>query len=194
VLDRQAHVVVRLNWQNFPLTTRSGRALDLVAIAEGLAPDEIGDYDAQFRHSARDYPVRLLILRKSPAAALQAQRHLRHEATRKSRQPDPRSLRATPFVYVLTDLPRTQLPAAQGLELYRLRWQIEIAFKRLKSLVHLDRLRAKDRALARAYLYAKLLGALIVDDLSRGALAFFPWGYRLFPTAHQSLALAADDD
>jgi hypothetical protein len=193
VLDRQAHVVVRLNWQNFPLTTRSGRALDLVAIAEGLAPDEIGDYDAQFRHKERDYPVRLLILRKSPAAALKAQRQLGHEATRKGRQLDPRSLRAAHFVYVLTDLPRTQLPAAQGLELYRLRWQIEIAFKRLKSLVHLDRLRAKDRALARAYLYAKLLGALIVDDLSRGALAFFPWGYRLFPTAHQSLALAADD-
>ena len=73
-----------------------------------------------------------------------------------------------------------------------MRWQIEITFKRLKSLLHLDQLRAKEPALARAYILAKLLGALLVEELAASGVSFFPWGYRLFPTQHQSLALAAD--
>nr|MDN1021419.1 transposase [Escherichia coli] len=34
--------------------------------------------------------------------------------------------------------------AEQVADCYRLRWQIELAFKRLKSLLHLDALRAKN--------------------------------------------------
>jgi hypothetical protein len=192
ILNQQAHVVIRLNWQAFPLQTRTGQPLDLLSLLQALAPGEIGDWPVQFEHDARPYEMRLLALRKTQAAAAQAQRRLRREATRKGRQLDHRSLQAAHFIYVLTDLSAAQLPAAEGLELYRLRWQIEIAFKRLKSLLHLDQLRAKEPALARTYLYAKLLGALLVEELTESSVSFFPWGYRLFPTARQSLALAAN--
>jgi len=192
ILDQGADVVLRLNWQNFPLETTGGRPVDLVTCAEALRPGEVGDFDVQFRCGQAQYPGRLLILRKTPAAAQQAQQQIRHEATRKGRKPDARSLRAAHFIYLFVTLPRDRLPALQGFELYRLRWQIEIVFKRLKSLLCLDHLRAKDPALARAYLYAKILGALLVEELSCSALAFFPWGYRLFPATHLSLALAQD--
>jgi len=51
------------------------------------------------------------------------------------------------------------------LALYRLRWQLEIAFKPLKRLVGLDALPAKDAALARAAICAKLIVALRTKDL-----------------------------
>ncbi|MCE5215448.1 IS4 family transposase [bacterium] len=192
LLDQGAEVVLRLNWHNFPLETLGGKPLDLVTCAETLGPGEIGDWAVQFRAGARTYQGRLLVLPKTQAAAEKAQRQIRHEATRKGRKPDARSLRAAHFICLFVTLPQEQLAAAQAFELYRLRWQIEIVFKRLKGLLHLDHLRAKDPALARTYLYAKILGALLVDELSRSALSFFPWGYRLFPTAHLSLALAQD--
>lgn len=192
ILQQGADVIVRINWQNFPLATAKGKALDLVACAETLRPGQIADWDVQFRAGTSVHRARLLVLRKTQAAARKAQEQIRHEASRKGRQPDPHSLRAAHFIYLLATVPREQLPAAQGLELYRLRWQIEIVFKRLKSLLHLDNLRAKTPDLARAYLYAKILGALIIQELSESAVAFFPWGYRLFPTAHLSLALAQD--
>jgi IS4 transposase len=50
--------------------------------------------------------------------------------------------------------------------LYRLRWQIEIAIKRLKSILHIDRLPAKAPDLARAWLYAHLLFALLLDEMT----------------------------
>jgi len=190
VLERQGHVLVRLNWQNLPLETPAGTALDLVSWLETLRPGELGDWPVQFREQERVYPMRLIGVRKSTAAAEREQQQIQHAARRKGRRPDARSLRAAHFLYVLTDLPGAVLPAAEALELYRLRWQIEIAFKRLKGLLHLDQLRAKGKALARTYLYAKLLGALLLDELCRQAEAFSPWGYRLEPAAPEPLAPA----
>ena len=53
----------------------------------------------------------------------------------------------------------------QVLELYRLRWQIEMAFKRLKSLFHYNDLPAKQSESARAWFYGKLLLAALCETL-----------------------------
>lgn len=51
-----------------------------------------------------------------------------------------------------------------------MRWQIELAFKRLKSLLRFDRLPAKDKDLARTWLNSHLLLALVLDALTQQAL------------------------
>lgn len=192
VLDAGGHLVLRINWRNFPLQGRAGGRLDLVTCLEILGPGEIGDWEVQFEYEGQLYPIRLVALRKSQAAAQKEQQRIRKQARRKKSRPDKRSLRAAKFTYVITDLPKQQLPTAEALELYRLRWQIEIAFKRLKGLLHFDYLRAKDADLARSYLCAKILGALIVDEMCNEALSFSPWGYPLFPRAVEHLASPAD--
>ncbi len=45
---------------------------------------------------------------------------------------------------ILTTLPETAADAAEILELYHLRWPMELAFKRLKSLLRIDALHAFD--------------------------------------------------
>jgi IS4 transposase len=49
---------------------------------------------------------------------------------------------------------------------YRLRWQIELAFKRLKTLLHIDRLPAREPRLAKAWLSAHLIAALLIEDIT----------------------------
>jgi IS4 transposase len=83
------------------------------------------------------------------------------------------------YICLITSLGQEQLSAANALELYRFRWQIELAFKRLKSLLALGDLPAKDPALVHTIIYAKLLAALILDDYTGRYLSFFPWGYRM---------------
>jgi hypothetical protein len=115
-------------------------------------------------------------------------RRILHEASRKGKQPDARTLECAAYFFVLTTLPPT-VTAMQVLAIYRLRWQIEMAFKRLKSVLHIDALRAKDPELARTYLYGKLLGALLLDEFTARAQAFSPWGFPLLePGELQCLA------
>jgi len=99
--------------------------------------------------------------------------------SRKSETVYPRSLEAASLIILLTSTTEAQLAAVQALELYRFRWQIELVFKRLKGLIGLGNMPAKDVGLARSLLYAKLLAALILDDLTDRFLAISPWGYPL---------------
>lgn len=62
------------------------------------------------------------------------------------------------------------------MEIYRARWQIEIAFKRLKSLAELGHLKKHGPDAARAWLQGKLLVALLADALLATAEHFSPWG------------------
>jgi IS4 transposase len=57
---------------------------------------------------------------------------------------------------------------------YRLRWQIELAFKRLKSLLHIDQLPTLTPNGSRSWRYAHLVMALLCDDLSQDFLESFP--------------------
>jgi transposase len=83
---------------------------------------------------------------------------------------------------VFTTLRSKELSTRDVLELYRVRWQIELRFKHLKSLLGLGCLPKYDDASCRAWIQAKLLCGLLIERLMRRAKFFFPWGYRL-PTA-----------
>ena len=73
------------------------------------------------------------------------------------------------------------MSAAHILELYRCRWQIELAFKRLKGLLKLGHVPKKDPESARAWMQLKLLLALVIEKLCYEARFFSPWGYRVEP-------------
>jgi hypothetical protein len=172
-----AHLLVRANWQSLPLLDAEGRPVDYLALAR-KAPAAEPVLHAVSTAPAKSTPAvagRLIILRKSPQAVEQAQRRMRKERSRKGKPLEERSLEAAAYIFLFTTL--ETLSPTQALELYRFRWQVELAFKRLKSLLHLDALRAKDPDLAQTYLYAKLLAAILVDDLTEHQLGVSPWGY-----------------
>ncbi|HME10192.1 MAG TPA: transposase, partial [Bryobacteraceae bacterium] len=78
-----------------------------------------------------------------------------------------------------TTLPAQQATTRQVLECYRLRWQIELTFKRLKSIVQLGHVPKHDDQSSRAWLYGKLFVALLSQKLTRVGSAISPWGYLL---------------
>jgi IS4 transposase len=89
------------------------------------------------------------------------------------------SWEAARYVFVWTSLPEEDYPAESVLELYRLRWQIELTFKRMKSLLGLGQLPKHNDESARAWLHGKLFVALLVERLIEEASVFSPWGYAL---------------
>jgi hypothetical protein len=167
VLDQGAEFLVRLNWSNLPL--------DLITCCRSVVGTEPAEFVVRVRGS-KMRAVRLLIVRKTAAAAAESRQRKEKERNKKG-SVDLRTLEASEYVMLLTSAPPEQLTTEQAFELYRFRWQIELTFKRLKSLLHFDQLPAKDTALAQVILFAKLLGALLVDDYTERYVSFSPWGY-----------------
>ena len=94
----------------------------------------------------------------------------------------PETLRFACYVIVFTTYPAEQFPASEVLEWYRLRWQVELVFKRFKSLAQFGHLPKSDEASAQAWLYGKLLVALLVEKIVQHAQSISPWGYDLRAT------------
>ncbi len=80
-------------------------------------------------------------------------------------------------VYSLfTDLAADRLSALQAQRLYRVRWQIELAFKRLKSQLDLDELRTRDGPTTKSWILLKFLAAAIAQKMLMPNEPFFPRG------------------
>lgn len=173
IQQSDAYFLVRLNWQNLPLQGLQGESFDLFDALRQGKEDEAIEFAVQTAPT-KDVPAisaRLIVLRKSPEVAEESRRKL--QAAKKGTV-DPRTLEAAAYFFVLTSMPAEHLSAAQALEVYRFRWQIEMAFKRFKEILPLRRVPAKDPDLAKTYLYANLLAALLTEDLARDFLAFPP--------------------
>jgi hypothetical protein len=105
------------------------------------------------------------------AAERQRARRLR-KANRNSRKIDPRTFLAAGFLMLLTSLAADAQPAGRVTDLYRDRWQVEIGFKRLKTLGRLDELPSAGPVLARTWLLAHLIAAVLTDDLANALLGW----------------------
>lgn len=169
VLTVGADLVVRIGWNSLRLTQADGTPLDLFAVlaklreAEGETLVCVDEGDG-----VPDEPLllRLLIRRKTKAEAAKTRKRLLKEAQKRGKKPDPRSLLAADFILLLTSLPADAFSPGDVLDLYRMRWQIELAFKRMKSLAGLDTLPAKKPDLARAWIYARLIAILIAERIA----------------------------
>jgi len=87
--------------------------------------------------------------------------------------------RRNDVIWILTTLDSTQLPAMVATQLYRLRWQIELLFKRLKSLLHLDTLPSRRGPTAKSWMLARFLAAALAHRLVQPSGPLSPYGYEL---------------
>jgi hypothetical protein len=180
VLAQGGHVIVRHQGANFPLIhTASSQAFDLLPALRGLEAHRPGTWAVSFEAEGRTWAVWLHAVRKSTHAAQRAKEELRKE---RGESIQPQTLEMAEYVMVLTSLNPQDLSATQALGLYRGRWQIELVFKVLKSLLSIGDLAKYDPDSARAWMQAKLLTALIIQRLEREARFVSPWGYPLLGT------------
>jgi len=85
-------------------------------------------------------------------------------------------------IWILTTLDAAQMPTVAAMGLYRLRWQIELLFKRLKSLLHLDTLPSREGPTAKSWMLARLIAAGLAQRLVHPSGPLSPWGYELRST------------
>lgn len=176
VVDHGGDVLVRINPQTFVACDRKGKRFDLLSHLSKLKSAGV----------VRDWPVtldgesiagRVCALRKTEEQIVKAQRRIERRASKKQIQTKPETWEYAKYVAVFTT--DMSAPSETVLEWYRVRWQIELAFKRLKSLAQLGHLPKYDDQSSRAWLYGKLFLALLAQKMVRTGRDISPWGYIL---------------
>jgi len=180
-------VIVRLGSRIFPLLEADqNKPFALLAHLRRLKGRQCREWSVRFAHGKRYWNARLCAVRRSKAAADKAKRKIQKVATKKGKQLLPDTLEYAEYVFVLATPTRDLLGTHEVLDLYRARWQIELCFKRLKSLLQLGHLPKESDASARAWIQGKLLTVMLVERLIEKARFFSPWGFDL--TASQPMA------
>jgi hypothetical protein len=173
VVEQGADALVRVNRGALPMSTLNGKPLALLEWLRGLkghAPREQRVLVYSREHE-RTVEGRLIAVRLPAAKAEKARARIRRELGGSVTTVD---LEAAQYVAVFTTVTAQRMPTAMCLDLYRLRWQVELQFKRWKSLCHFDRLPNYRDDTILSWLYAKLLLALIMHRIASGSSAIFP--------------------
>jgi hypothetical protein len=170
VVERGADVLVRVNRGSLPLFLDDGTEIDLMAWLrrlEGHGAHELPViiYDREHKQKVTG---RLVAMRLPEAQAEKARARLVREHGSKVSDLD---REAASYVVLFTTVPKSRLDAERCLALYRLRWQAELLFKRWKSLCGLDRLPNYLDETIHAWLYAKVLLALLMQRMAASALS-----------------------
>lgn len=179
--DRNAYVTVRVNTQSLPLSNLQGEPFKLVKNLKALKKaGSVASWKVSV--SQKDGVVvagRLCAIRKSEEAIRIAHKKLKRRASKKGNELKASTLEFAKYVILFTTFPEEKFSAEAVLEWYRLRWQVELVFKRFKSLAQLGHLPKYDDESSQAWLYGKLLVALLVEKLIAHANFISPWGYFL---------------
>jgi hypothetical protein len=180
VVRQGAEVCVRLNPASLPLFNEQRRPFPLLQRIKTLQrAGEMAEWRVWVQ--AGDQPIagRVCGVRKSEDAIRRAQRKLTRKQQQGKSSAAPETREYACYILVFTTLPSRQASTRQILECYRLRWQIELTFKRLKSIAQLGHVPKQDDQSSRAWLYGKLFVALLSQKLTRVGSAISPWGYYL---------------
>ncbi len=166
LLEAGADFVIRAGWKSARWRDADGEALDLIAALRNAAADGLLDQPIWIeRKQGAPLALRLVAVKKPAQAAEAARRKARRDAQREGYQLSKGTLEAADWVILTTSLTPEDFATADVLALYRLRWRIELGFKRLKSLIGLKGPPATDERSARPYVLAHLLIILLLEPL-----------------------------
>jgi len=183
VVEHRGHFLARLKSKAFNIYDRNGKELNLLNELRSLAIGEIRDIDVVASSKTNNkLNLRLCVIRKSDKEAEKAIQKAIKEHSKKQRKINSETIELHKYIVLCTSLPDS-ISKFEIAELYRARWQIEIAFKRLKSIMGLGHLPKKDEESARAWLHGKIFIALLTQAIVDEGRFFSPWGYPIKSSA-----------
>jgi hypothetical protein len=178
VIEQGGDVLVRASWRSARWLYSCGCALDIIRLLKENTTGRIDMPIQLARADAAPLRLRLVAVRLPKDKAMKAVVDARANAKSKQHAIQPGTLVAAEWVIMVTSLEHTEFSTDEILEIYRLRWRIEIAFKRMKSLIDLRPPPGKCPEVAKVWVLCHLIAVLLTDaqlsaigDSPRRALA-----------------------
>ncbi|MDR1020471.1 MAG: IS4 family transposase [Synergistaceae bacterium] len=186
VSQNGGYVIVRMI-SILPLYSLPGERFEILPELRRLETGETAEFQVLLKNGSDYLECRVCAIKKSHEAAEKAKKKIMRQASKHSFSPRESTLEFAEYVLVLTTL-GDDVTCGEILEMYRMRWQVELAFKRLKSLLGLGHLKKTDQEGAKAWLHGKLFFAILIEVFIRASESFSPWGYSVMGRTEESLA------
>ena len=165
--ERGCGYVLRFQTAGFNLYNENKDKIDLLKVFSGLLEGETADIRVYCLINGQYEPLRICAMRKykeDEEAGLK-----RIEETNRRKQGDkaasPLQQGYNRYIILITSLDEKDVPCADVLNLYRMRWQIELAFKRLKSIFRYNEMPARKPENIKTWFYSTLLLAALCETL-----------------------------
>lgn len=172
--------IIRIKNKAFNIYDSSGNKLDFTGWLRtvGETAEELSVY---IRDSQKKLvPLRICACKKTKAEIAIEKARIKRMESRKQVKLSSETVFTHSYMFVITSLP-SEIPAAEILSCYRLRWQVELVFKRLKSLLGLGSMPTKTKEAGEAWINGKMLLSLLTEKYL-GDIDFSPsWDIRREP-------------
>lgn len=173
--EHGAEYIIRLRKNSFTVRNGGGEKVDLVEMLAKLSEGEYLDYSAFATNAdGEKMPVRVCATRKTAEAIAQTWKKMHRQESRKQIKISDEAKTFNEYIIVVTNLGEA-VSAEEILGAYRLRWQVEIYFKRLKSILDFGELPKRRPDSVIAWLNGKLMIALLIE-IAIAKAAFSPEG------------------
>jgi len=164
-LESGANFILRFRKNSFNVYDTKSRKIDLPEMLKKLEEEEILDLPVFVNLDGKERTqLRICAVRKQEKHLKQTEQKLRRRETKKQIEVSVETKEFNNYIVVVTGLPE-EIMGKDILELYRLRWQAEIYFKRLKSIMDFGELPKRRKGSAEAWLNGKLMIALLIERL-----------------------------
>ena len=172
-LNKEGNFIIRLRKNSFKLydsSDKMGEEIDLLSLLKRLGDnEEVLDLNVYANGSNGErIPLRVCAKRKNPDALIKTQKRLKRTQSKSGRKISECAKAFNEYIVLITNL-RDKITTNQVLETYRLRWQVEIYFKRLKSIMDFGELPKRREESIMTWLNGKLMIMLMIENIIREA-------------------------
>jgi hypothetical protein len=149
--ENGGNFIFRIKKDAFNIYSSKRTKINLIVKLKNLKDGEHLDYNCYYKNEKNEYtPIRICAMKK------------------------PKNLKDTDgvngdtafmnnYIVVVTSIKKSEASAGEILEAYRIRWQVELYFKRLKSLLSFGDIPTKTPENTETWLHGKLVAAILLE-------------------------------
>jgi hypothetical protein len=157
--------VFRLKKTCFKMSDADGQRVNLLDKLRLLGENEALNSHVYIKDSTgKSIGLRVCAIRKTPDNIVKSRKKLRRRETTRQTVFGDDTKEFNDYIVLITSL-QDEIGANPVLELYRLRWQVEIYFKRLKSIMDFGELPKRRPESVMAWLNGKMMIALLIERI-----------------------------
>jgi IS4 transposase len=159
----------------FPVFSERMERVDFLGKFKKLRHGESTEFYGYIKNPKGDLQkVRVCAMRKSAAECERARKRVQGRAKRKGQSLKESTEKFNEYIVLAASLP-PKITKDEVLATYRLRWQVENYFKRLKSVLGFGDLPKKKEKTSLAWLNGKMMVALLIETLIAGSFFSLKW-------------------